>query len=48
MPLLVSFGEPSVAAGRHRDTFMIGLLGAVLAIGSAIVLAFALTPGIGP
>ena len=48
MPLLVSFGEPSVAAGRQRDTFMIGLLGAVLAIGSAIVLAFALPAGIGP
>ena len=47
MPLLVSFGDPAVAAGRHRDTFVMGLLGAVLAIGSAIVLAFALTPGIG-
>ena len=47
MPLLVSFGEPAVAAGRYRDTFVMGLLGAVLAIGSAILLAFALTPGIG-
>ena len=47
VPLLVSFGEPAVAASRYRDTFLMGLLGAVLAIGSAIVLAFALTPGIG-
>ena len=47
VPLLVSFGEPAVAASRYRDTFVMGLLGAVLAIGSAILLAFALTPGIG-
>ena len=39
MPLMVSLGEPTVAAGRHRDTFLMGLLGAALAIGSAIVLA---------
>ena len=47
MPLLVSFGEPAVAADRYRNRFAMGLLGAVLAIGSAIVLAFALTPGAG-
>ena len=47
MPLLVSFGEPAIAAGRYRDTFVMGLLGALLAIGSAIVLAFILTPGVG-
>ena len=46
--LLVSFGEPTLAASRYRDTFVTGLLGAVLAIGSAIVLAFALTPGARP
>jgi hypothetical protein len=45
MPLLVAFGAPAVAAARHRDTFLVGLLGVVLAIGSAIVLAFALTWG---
>ena len=45
MPLLVAFGAPTVAAARHRDTFLVGLLGVVLAIGSAIVLAFALTSG---
>ena len=48
MPLLVSFGEPAAAAGRYRDTFVMGLLGALLAIGSAIVLAFTLTPGSRP
>ena len=45
MPLLVAFGQPAVAAARHRDTFLVGLLGVVLAIGSAIVLAFAITSG---
>ena len=45
---MVSLGEPTVAAGRHRDTFLMGLLGAALAIGSAIVLAFTLTPGARP
>ena len=48
MPLMVSLGELAVAAGRQRDTFVMGLLGAALAIGSAIVLAFALTPEAGP
>ena len=45
MPLLVAFGAPTVAAARHRDTFLVGLLGVVLAIGSAIVLAFAISSG---
>jgi hypothetical protein len=43
MPLLVAFGGPEAAAGRQEQTFMLGLLGAVLAIVSAIVLAFALS-----
>ena len=46
-PLLIAFGAPTVVAARHRDTFLVGLLGVVLAIGSAIVLAFALTSGAG-
>jgi hypothetical protein len=45
MPLMVSLGEPAIAAGRQRDTFVMGLLGAALAIGSAIVLAFSLRAG---
>jgi hypothetical protein len=47
MPLLVAFGQPTAAAARHRDTFLVGLLGVILAIASAIVLAFAITPGAG-
>jgi hypothetical protein len=47
VPLLVSFGAPGVASGRHRSTFLIGLLGAVLAIGSAIVLAVAVGSRLG-
>jgi hypothetical protein len=46
-PLLVAAGTPAVAAARHRDTFLVGLLGAVLAIASAVVLAFALSTSIG-
>lgn len=45
MPLLIAFGAPAIAAARHRDTFLVGLLGVVLSIGSAIVLAIALTSG---
>jgi hypothetical protein len=48
MPLLVAFGTPVTAAGRQQRTFLTGLLGAVLAIGSAIVLAFAINSRIGP
>ena len=47
-PLLVAAGTPVAAAARQRETFVVGLLGAVVAIGSAIVLAFALTTRIGP
>lgn len=39
VPLLVAAGPPSVASERQQDRFLIGLLGATLAIGSAIVLA---------
>ena len=41
-PLLIAFGEPDEAVGRHERRFLVGLLGAVLAIGSALVLAMAL------
>lgn len=39
VPLLISAGTPLVAGERQQDRFLIGLLGAALAIGSAIVLA---------
>jgi hypothetical protein len=41
-PLLISLGSPAAAAGRHRESFLIGLLGAVVAIGSAMALAIIL------
>jgi hypothetical protein len=41
-PLLISAGAPAVAVARHQDRFMIGLLGAVAAILSAVVLALQL------
>ncbi len=37
--MLVSAGSPAVAITRGEDRFLVGLLGAVLAIGSAIALA---------
>ena len=46
MPLLVTAGPPSAAAARNRLTFLVGLGGALLAIGSAIVLALAVTSGV--
>lgn len=39
MPLLIVHGRPDAAAGRHEGRFIVGLLGAALAIGSAMVLA---------
>ncbi len=45
VPLLIAYGVPGAAAERHQDRFMIGLLGAVLAIASALVLAIGVTGG---
>jgi hypothetical protein len=39
VPLIVSLGAPATAAARHELQFVIGLLGAVLAIGSAMAIA---------
>jgi hypothetical protein len=39
VPLLIAHGLPGVAVERQQDRFLIGLLGAVLAIVSALVLA---------
>lgn len=47
-PMLVSLGAPYVAVARGQDQFLVGLLGAVLAIGSAVVLALAATGWIAP
>ena len=43
-PLLVAHGTPSVAVGRQQGRFLVGLLGGVVAIGSAVLLA-AMLPG---
>ncbi len=45
VPLLVAHGVPTAAAERHQDRFLVGLLGAVIAIASAVVLAFSLSTG---
>ena len=45
-PLLISAGAPSTVVARGRDLFVQGLLGAVLAIGSAVVLALQLGGGL--
>ena len=47
VPLLIAHGVPGVAAERHQGTFVVGLLGAVLAIGSAMALALMVTGGFG-
>jgi hypothetical protein len=48
MPLLIAHGLPSAAVDRHQDRFVVGLLGAVLAIGSAMALAVVISGGIAP
>ncbi len=45
--LLIADGTPGEVAGRHEDRFLVGLLGALLAIGSALALAWLLAnPGV--
>jgi hypothetical protein len=46
-PLVIAIGAPSVAAGRREREFLIGLLGAVVAIGSAMALGVMLGGGLG-
>ena len=48
VPLLVAYGLAGTAAARHQERFLLGLLGAVLAIGSAVVLAIAISGGSAP
>ncbi len=45
MALAVYDGSPAVAAGREQDRFLLGLVGAAVAIVSAIVLAFLVRGG---
>lgn len=44
--LLVSQGTPGVAVAREETRFLVGLLGAILAIASAVALAASLSSGI--
>jgi hypothetical protein len=45
VPLLIAHGAPGTAVDRHHDRFVGGLLGAVLAIGSAMALAILIAGG---
>ena len=47
VPLVIAGGPPAVAAGRQQRLFLVGLLGAVLAIGSAMAMAIMVGGGIG-
>jgi hypothetical protein len=46
VPLLVAAGVPGAAVARHESRFLVGLLGAALAIVSAVVLAVAVSGGL--
>lgn len=47
VPLLIAYGEAAAAVGRHQSRFVVGLLGAVLAIASAMAFAIMLGGGFG-
>jgi hypothetical protein len=47
VPLIIASGPPAAVAGRGQRLFLIGLLGAVLAIGSAMAMALAVGGGVG-
>ena len=48
VPLVIAYGTPTAVVGRGQTRFVVGLLGAVLAIASALVLAVSLSGGFGP
>ena len=48
VPLLIAFGVPGAVVERGQDRFVIGLLGAILAIASAMVFALNVGGGSGP
>jgi hypothetical protein len=47
LPLLIAHGLPGAAVTRQQGRFIVGLLGAILAIGSAMALAVMVTGGFG-
>jgi hypothetical protein len=47
VPLLIAYGIPGAAVERHENRFILGLLGAVIAIASAVAFAVMLGGGFG-
>jgi len=47
VPLLIAFGAPGAVVGRGQTRLTVGLLGAILAIASAMVLAISVSGGFG-
>lgn len=47
VPLLIAYGTPGAVEERHRETYLLGLLGASLAIVSAMIFAIMLSGGFG-
>jgi hypothetical protein len=47
VPLLIAHGLPQAAVDRQQGRFLVGLLGAILAIGSAMALALMVAGGVG-
>ncbi len=48
IPLLIATGTPGEAYQRNEQQFLLGLLGGAMAIGSALLLALALSGALGP
>nr|MBA2718567.1 hypothetical protein [Chloroflexota bacterium] len=46
VPLWIALGAPAVVTARHDGQFLLGLVGAVVAIGSAMSLALLLDGGL--
>ena len=47
MPLRIAFGTPGAVVARGQTAFLMGLLGAIVAIVAAMVLAIDLDGGFG-
>ena len=47
VPLLIAHGVPGAVVGRGQGRFVVGMLGAILAIASAMVVALSLGGGVG-
>jgi hypothetical protein len=48
VPLLIAFGEPGAVVERGQTRLVVGLLGAMVAIASAMVMAISVSGGFGP